>query len=118
MDRPGIDRDILGAYGRYPLVIKIPQAEMNGGTIGLRYTQYLIEVDDCGKVFTRARRYTMFAWLHAELRRKELACALPELPPKKLFGNRDQAQNLRSAHSLQHRSAAFPGLRGSSAADA
>ena len=56
MDRPGIDRDILGAYGRpaaswipfeylcmlrflsafcrYPLVIKIPQAEMNGGTIG------------------------------------------------------------------------------------
>ncbi|CAE7489437.1 atpF2 [Symbiodinium necroappetens] len=91
MDRPGIDRDILGAYGRYPLVIKIPQAEMNGGTIGLRYTQYLIEVDDCGKVFTRARRYTMFAWLHAELRRKELACALPELPPKKLFGNRDQA---------------------------
>jgi len=91
MDRPGIDRDILGAYGRYPLVIKIPQAEMNGGTIGLRYTQYLIEVDDCGKVFTRGRRYTLFAWLHAELRRKELACALPELPPKKLFGNRDQA---------------------------
>ena len=55
MDRPRIEQDILGAYGRldtwftwlgtekrdllgllgrYPLLVKIPQAEMNGGTIG------------------------------------------------------------------------------------
>ncbi|CAE8628160.1 unnamed protein product [Polarella glacialis] len=33
----------------------------------------------------------MFVWLHAELRRRELACALPELPPKKSLGNLDQA---------------------------
>ena len=33
----------------------------------------------------------MFAWLHTELRQRELACALPELPPKKVLGNRESA---------------------------
>ncbi|CAK9010689.1 unnamed protein product [Durusdinium trenchii] len=79
------------AYGRYPLLIKIPRAEMHGSTVGFRHTEYIIEVDDCGKVYTRSRRYTMFAWLHAELRHRELACALPELPPKKVLGNRESA---------------------------
>ena len=63
MDRPRIEQDILGAYGRpdvdfepvqtigcvikplssvdrYPLVVKIPQAEMNGGTIGRLVCMY------------------------------------------------------------------------------
>ena len=80
-----------GAYGRYPLLVKIPRAEMHGSTVGFRHTEYVIEVDDCGKVYTRSRRYTMFAWLHAELRHRELACALPELPPKKVLGNRESA---------------------------
>lgn len=80
-----------GAYGRYPLLVKIPRAEMHGSTVGFRHTEYIIEVDDCGKVYTRSRRYTMFAWLHAELRHRELACALPELPPKKVLGNRESA---------------------------
>ncbi|CAJ1402385.1 unnamed protein product [Effrenium voratum] len=101
MDRPRLESDILGAYGRYPLIVKIPSAVMTGGTLGFRYTEYKIEVDDCGRCYSRQRRYTMFAWLHAELRRRELACALPELPPKKILGNRDTAFVERRRQQLE-----------------
>lgn len=73
----------------YPLQISIPRTETARSTLRFRHTAYLIEIDDCGKLYTRHRRYTNFGWLHGELRRRELGCALPELPPKKAVGNLD-----------------------------
>jgi len=73
----------------YPLQVSIPRFETARSTLRFRHTAYLIEIDDCGKIYTRHRRYTNFGWLHGELRRRELGCALPELPPKKVVGNLD-----------------------------
>eukprot|EP00930_Biecheleria_cincta_P034018 TRINITY_DN23547_c0_g1_i1.p1 TRINITY_DN23547_c0_g1~~TRINITY_DN23547_c0_g1_i1.p1 ORF type:complete len:1180 (-),score=245.15 TRINITY_DN23547_c0_g1_i1:160-3699(-) len=76
---------------RYPLIVKIPRAECSRGTFGMRHTEYIIEVDDCGRVYSRSRRFQMFVWLHTELSRRELACQLPMLPPKRAFNKMDQA---------------------------
>eukprot|EP00931_Biecheleriopsis_adriatica_P056272 TRINITY_DN33342_c0_g1_i1.p1 TRINITY_DN33342_c0_g1~~TRINITY_DN33342_c0_g1_i1.p1 ORF type:complete len:1172 (+),score=270.83 TRINITY_DN33342_c0_g1_i1:89-3604(+) len=87
---------------RYPLRVTIPRSETGRSTFGLRtHTEYIIEVDDCGKVYTRSRRFQNFVWLHAELRRKQLACALPELPAKKLMGNMEAAFVERRRQNLE-----------------
>jgi len=74
----------------YPLVLSLPRADTARNTLGIRHTAYVVEVDDCGRIYTRHRRYTNFLWLHRELRRRELACTLPELPPKKAMGSMEQ----------------------------
>lgn len=76
----------------HPLRISMPRAEVTKSSLlNFRHTAYVVEIDDCGKTYMRHRRFKNFVWLHIELRRRELACALPELPPKKGFGNLDSS---------------------------
>lgn len=86
-------RDSEAAMDQYPLKVAIPRADASGGKFGyFRHTEYVIEIDDCGRIYPlRARRFRDFLWLHQQLRLKELACVLPELPPKQVFGRLDNA---------------------------
>eukprot|EP00933_Yihiella_yeosuensis_P032079 TRINITY_DN25671_c1_g2_i1.p1 TRINITY_DN25671_c1_g2~~TRINITY_DN25671_c1_g2_i1.p1 ORF type:complete len:1265 (+),score=287.26 TRINITY_DN25671_c1_g2_i1:3505-7299(+) len=92
---------------QYPLIVKIPRAENCRSTLGWSHTEYVVEIDDCGKVYPRLRRYNSFVWLHERLRQKELACALPELPPKKMFGILENAFVERRRQMLEDYLRAF-----------
>jgi len=81
---------------RYPLRISIPRTETARSTLRFRHTAYLVEIDDCGKKYTRWRRFTNFIWLHGELLRraqdgKLQRSEIPELPQKRVVGNMDPA---------------------------
>eukprot|EP00927_Polykrikos_kofoidii_P031670 TRINITY_DN27193_c0_g1_i1.p1 TRINITY_DN27193_c0_g1~~TRINITY_DN27193_c0_g1_i1.p1 ORF type:complete len:1121 (-),score=184.98 TRINITY_DN27193_c0_g1_i1:248-3610(-) len=87
---------------RYPLRISVPHSEVAQSTmIGMRHTAYSVELDDCGKKYVRLRRFSNFVWLHSELQKKQLGCALPQLPPKKTVGNLDLAFVEQRRHSLE-----------------
>ncbi|CEM33755.1 unnamed protein product [Vitrella brassicaformis CCMP3155] len=71
-----------------PISTRIPRTSCVSNTFGAKHTDYIIELEDCGKVTTATRRFKNFADLHARLRRLGIE-GLPELPAKKLFGNLD-----------------------------
>lgn len=75
----------------YPLTLSVPRADAARGLLGLRHTAYLVQIDDCGRIYECHRRYTNFLWLHRELKQREVTAALPELPPKRAVGSLEAA---------------------------
>lgn len=76
----------------YPLNIFVIRAQLvRSCKVGHRYANYHIRIEECGRHRDPClRRYKQFLWLHACLQRLD-AGILPELPPKKLVGNKGQA---------------------------
>eukprot|EP00929_Paragymnodinium_shiwhaense_P000525 TRINITY_DN100763_c0_g1_i1.p1 TRINITY_DN100763_c0_g1~~TRINITY_DN100763_c0_g1_i1.p1 ORF type:complete len:1221 (+),score=387.55 TRINITY_DN100763_c0_g1_i1:125-3787(+) len=89
------------ALSSYPFSIDVPSFEFARGTLGMRHVIYTVEFDDCGRKQRIPRRFSNVAWLHAELKKQHLACALPELPPKKSIGNLDQVFVERRRQALE-----------------
>eukprot|EP00397_Hematodinium_sp_SG-2012_P004792 GEMP01004806.1.p1 GENE.GEMP01004806.1~~GEMP01004806.1.p1 ORF type:complete len:953 (+),score=198.39 GEMP01004806.1:50-2908(+) len=64
----------------YPLCITIPRTEERSGPL-TNHTVYVVEVDDCGRIFHRFRRYASFSTFYNRLKVKI------DFPRKKYVGN-------------------------------
>lgn len=87
---------------RYPLQVSIPSVEVTRNVLRVRHTAYCIQLDDCGRLYARLRRYKNFLWLHGELQRRDLSCTLPVLPAKKVIRNLEPAFVERRRQGLEN----------------